>query len=582
VSSPDRSRSAATALERALGNPLDDHRAGSFANAVAADREDRFPEQLYRLMFEWGFAEHLVPAELGGKLASVEGCFALSRVLSRRDLTAAISIGASTLASIPVWLRGTAAQKEQVARILRRGDSLAFALSERDHGADVAATEVTARRTGAGDWRIDGTKWPINNAGNAAGMAVTARTGTGMRGLTLFFLESEATESERWARLPKIRTHGVRGSRLGGIQLTDLPVSADAVVGNRGEGLEIILKTLQISRVLVASLALGALDTCLSATLSFARARRLYRAPIVDLQPVVRRLTDAYADLLIGETVALMACRAAHVCPGQLPLMSACVKYLVPQTANDSIESLSVVLGARSYLAEDHWHGIFDKMRRDCSVTSLFDGSSPVNLSSIASQLPALVRARRAGAVTEPAPSLFARDTPDLPWIEEAQLDLATDVDAVHGGVAAARRAIQRGDALTAHRTALLAVLQDLESEADRLDAEVDHHLADTDWRRSGAAYDLAARYSHLHAAGACAWKWLSWRNDSQDEFMWSGAWLLLCLRRLATRIGAEPAPLDAVEEAALGRLHDTFDPQRMFSDVDLDQPLATTQREVM
>lgn len=572
---PDRSWSAAAELEQALGNPLDDHRAGSFLTAVTADRQDQFPERLCRFVFEWGLAEHLLPAELGGRLTSIEGCFALSRVLSRRDLTAAISIGASTLASIPVWLRGTAAQKEQVARILRGGDSLAFALSEREHGADVAATEVTAQATGAGDWRIDGTKWPINNAGNAAGLTITARTGGGMRGLTLFFLESVGADPERWTPLPKIRTHGVRGSRFGGVQLTDLLTSADAVIGHRGEGLEIILRTLQISRVLVASLALGALDTCLRATVSFARARRLYGEPISELEPVVRRLTDAYADLLIGETVALAACRAAHVCPGQLPLMSACVKYLVPQTANDSIESLSVVLGARSYLAEDHWHGIFDKMRRDCAVTSLFDGSSPINLSSIVSQLPALVHARRTGAVADPPPSLFARETPEIHWIEQAQLDLATDFDAVHGGVAAARRVIQRDDPRTEHRTALVALLEIFGSEADRLDAEIDHQLTDPDWRRSGAAYDLAARYSHLHAAGACARKWLAWR-DSQDEFMASGAWLLLCLRRLATRIGVEPAPLDAVDEAALTRLNHTFDEQRPFSDVDLDQPLLT------
>jgi alkylation response protein AidB-like acyl-CoA dehydrogenase len=577
VASPDRSRSAAAELERALGNPLDDHRAGSFLNAVSADREDRFPEGLCRFVFDWGLAEYLLPVDLGGRLESVEDCFALSRVLSRRDLTAAISIGASTLASIPVWLRGTTTQKEQVARLLRGGGSLAFALSERDHGADVAATEVTARRTGTGDWRIDGTKWPINNARNAAGMTVAARTGPGVRGLTLFFLESSCADPARWTPLPKVRTHGVRGSQFGGIQLTDLPAGPETVVGNRGEGLEIILRTLQISRVLVGSLALGALDTCLRATLAFARTRRLYGEPISELQPVVRRLVDAYADLLIGETLAVTACRAAHLCPGQLPLMSACVKYLVPQTANDSIESLSVVLGARSYLAEDHWHGIFDKMRRDCAVTSLFDGSSPVNLGSIVSQLPALVRARRTGAVPDAPPSLFAREAPGLPWIEEEQLDLATDFDAVLGGVAAARRVVLWDDTLTEHRAALLHLLGLFGREADRLDAEVDHRAADADWRRSGAAYDLAARYAHLHAAGACASRWLASRDGSPDGPMASGAWLLLCLRRLATRIGAEPAPLDEVDEAALARLNRLFDQQRPFSDLDLDHPLLTT-----
>jgi alkylation response protein AidB-like acyl-CoA dehydrogenase len=576
VSSPERSWSAALELERALGDPLDDKLPGSFLTAVNADRESRFPEDLCQVVLEWGFAEHLIPAEVGGKLQSIEGCFALSRALSRRDLTAAISFGASTLASIPVWLRGTTAQKEQVAKTLRGGSSLAFALSERDHGADVAATEVVARETGAGDWRVAGTKWLINNAGNAAGMTITARTGEGVRGLTMFFLENSAAGPSRWTPLPKIRTHGVRGSALGGIELTDFSASGDALVGKRGQGLEIVLKTLQITRVLVASLALGGLDTCLGATLAFARTRRLYGEPIIELEPVMRRLVDAYTDLLIGETVAVAACRAAHLCPDQLPLMSACVKYLVPQFANDSIESLSVVLGARSYLTGEHWHGIFDKMRRDCAVTSLFDGSVPVNLSSIVNQLPALVHARRTEAVKSPSPLLFSRNTPELRWLNEAEFELGTDYDSVHGTMAAARQMIQGEAALGEHRVALLELLQLFGRESERLDIEVEYASRDIDWRRSGAAYDLAARYCHLHAAGACCGKWLCWRRERCDEFIRSGGWLLLCLRRLAARIGVESPPFDAVDQAALDRLNLAFDQERQFSDTDLAGPFTT------
>jgi alkylation response protein AidB-like acyl-CoA dehydrogenase len=565
----DRSLFAAVSLERALGDPLDESRPGSFHAAVEADRGHAFPHDLCAAAFDWGIAEHLIPDGLGGRLRSLEEIFALSRVLSRRDLTATIAIGANMLAAVPVWLRGTTEQQIAVADLLRARAFLSFALSERAHGADLTAGEVSARPVANGSWQIDGTKWLINNAGHASAALVTTRTGEGFRGLTLFFLTRGRAVEEQWSALPKIRTHGLRGSAFAGIAFSDLPAQDTEMIGKAGQGLEVLLETLQITRILVGSFALGGLDTCLRSTVEFARSRRLYGAAIAELEPVARRLVDAYAELLIGETLALGACRAAHLCPGHLPLMSACVKYLVPQMATDSIESLSVVLGARSYLAGEHWHGIVEKMRRDCAVTTLFEGSSPVNLNAIADQLPSLARARAAGIVVDLPTALFSRSSPTLTWPAADDLDLATDVDAVLDGIAAAHGAILREGETggVRQRRALLELLEWFLAEIRQVDADVVRNAYDAEWRCSGAAYDLASRYSHLHAAGACAWKWLRWRADAVDAFITSGTWLVLCLRRLAVRMGKAPTDFDDVDQAALARLERLCDEQLMISD---------------
>lgn len=562
---------AARSLDRALGDPLDARRPGSFSSSVEADRHNRFPRQLVAAALEWGLAEYMVPEPAGGRLRSLEECFALSRVLSRRDLTATIALGANLLASLPVWLRGTDEQKRAVAGLLRRRRFLSFALSEREHGADVAAGGVVARKVEDG-WRIDGEKWLINNAGHASAATVAARTGEGFRGLTLFLLQRAAAAGDQWSMLPRIETHGLRGSALGGIAFSGFPAADADVVGRTGGGLEILLETLQITRMLVASFALGGLDTCLRAALEFARSRRLYGASIDQMEPVARRLVDAYADLLIGETVAHAACRAAHAAPGQLPLMSACVKYLVPQMACDGIESLAVVLGARSYLAEEHWHGIFEKMRRDVAVTPLFDGSSPVNLGAIVDQLPALAAARAAEEVKEVDPALFSPEAPALPWVDAEALDLATDSDTVHRGIAAALEVV-RGEAdHIPHHHCLQELLEWCQAETRRVDAEVERHAGDVDWRRSGAAYDLAAHYSRLHAAGACAWKWTQWRAEAGEDFFASGAWLVLCLRRLSGDMGSERV-FDDVDQSALSRLQGAFDQESLFSDFEISLP---------
>ncbi|MGH9380613.1 MAG: alpha/beta fold hydrolase [Thermoanaerobaculia bacterium] len=563
---------AARSLERKLGDPLDDRRPGCFLRSVEADSSNRFPRELVDAALEWGLAEYLIPAEVGGRLHSLEVCFALSRVLSRRDLTAAIALGVNLLAALPVWLHGTDEQKRVVANLMRRHRFLSFALSEREHGADVVAGGVTAHKAEHG-WRIDGEKWLINNAGHASAAIVTARTGQGIRGLTLFLLQRAAAAGDQWSMLPRIETHGLRGSAFGGIRFSGFPAENADVVGRPGDGLPTLLKTLQITRVLVASFALGGLDTCLRAALAFARSRRLEGSVVDQMEPVARRLVDAYADLAVGETLALAACRAAHLAPAQLPLMSACVKFLVPQLATDGIESLALVLGAHSYLAGEHWHGIFDKMRRDCAVTPLFDGSSPVNLGAIVDQLAALAAARAAQEVADVDPELFRRQAPGLPWVDEEALDFATDSDAVHRGIAAAREAVRNDGDRVVYRRQLLDLLAGLLAESRRLDREVQRHAQDAEWRRSGAAYDLAARYSRLHAAGACAWKWLTWRDGTGEDFFASGAWLVLCLRRLAGGMGSAAEAFDDVDRAALLRLQQAGDQGLLFSDFEIPVP---------
>jgi len=288
----NRPLAAAAAFEQALGDPLDEGRPGSFLASVHADGMGRFPRELCEEAFAWGLSEHLIPEACGGRLRSVEECFALSRVLSRRDLTATIAIGANLLASIPVWLRGTSEQRRTVAGLLRAGDFLAFALSEGEHGADILAGEVVARR-GSDGWSIDGSKWLINNAGHASGATVTTRTGSGIRGLTLFLLSRSAADGRQWSPLPKISTHGLRGSAFGGLAFSGVAAQDTDVIGRPGQGLEILLHTLQVSRVLVASFALGGLDTCLGAAVSFARDRRLYGSAMIELEPVARKLVDA-------------------------------------------------------------------------------------------------------------------------------------------------------------------------------------------------------------------------------------------------------------------------------------------------
>ncbi|GIH95963.1 acyl-CoA dehydrogenase family protein [Planobispora siamensis] len=521
----------AAQLDRALGDPMDERSPASFHAAVATDREGRFPQHLRDAAFSWGLAEYLTPAASGGRLRSLDDCLALFRVLARRDLTAASVIAAGFLAGLPVWQCGTPAQRRAVAALLRRHELLGLTMGEAEHGVDIMADTRFETLAGAGHaWRLSGRTTLAGHDGHAAGTTLLARTGAGV---TAFLLLREADRGGHWRSDPAYETHGLRGSALGRLTLSDFPAGPAEMVGPPGQGLETTARTLPVARLTVAGLALGGLDTCLRAVVAFARSRRLYGAPILELEPVAVRLTDVYADLLIGEALCHGLCRAARTDPHRFPALSARAGDLVPELAGDGVESLAIVLGARAYCATEHWHGIVEKMRRDVAVVTALTDSGDLAPAAPPDELP---------------PDPFVPVPPELAWLGEPAADGSGDGD---GDPLARARALIRQEGLPGpYAPRLLELL-------DRLTGIASHGGT------SPSPGDALA-----DAAAACASAWLYGRR--RDDFHATGAWLLLCLRRIAVRLG-ESQPADAgLRRQAVDRIGLAHDERRLFSDIEV------------
>ena len=151
------------ALESQLGDPNNPDNPLSFAYSQKIDETEQFPEEAIRWLYESQLARHYVPEELGGSFRSFSELGEVIRVLSRRDASSAVTF--STLFwSFLTWTGGTDEQKRWLADyMMKRHGAMCLAYSERDHGADLAASDTVARRTADG-FEITGEKWPINRA----------------------------------------------------------------------------------------------------------------------------------------------------------------------------------------------------------------------------------------------------------------------------------------------------------------------------------------------------------------------------------------------------------------------------------
>lgn len=382
---------SAADFEASLGSPFEARNPFSFTNILRWDESDEFPATAVDLLMKLGFNTMIIPQSAGGPLKSYDEMLEIVKGIGRRDMTTLIAVGKNFLGSLPIFLFGAEAQREQAAQILKQKEFISLAITERGNGSDLLSSQVKAEKTNKG-WKLTGEKWLVNNIADCRSAVVLARTREkgGPLGFSLF-ISTLMPRPRDVGFGQKILTHGVRGMRMNSVQFQGAEVASDALLGKESEGFQQTLKIFQVSRGMAAGLVLGGVDTALRLVTEFCLRRQLYGHPISDLEVVKERLAKSYVQYLVMEIVARFAARAITALPEELSIISAFAKAFVPQQAESVIEDLAVTFGARSYLRETWYGGIFQKLRRDIPLVSLFDGSSQVNLYVMANQLPQLL-----------------------------------------------------------------------------------------------------------------------------------------------------------------------------------------------
>ncbi|MQS35901.1 acyl-CoA dehydrogenase [Streptomyces katsurahamanus] len=532
-------------LELLLGDPEDPGGVFSHARCLELDESEEFPADICRALEEWGLQEFYIPVEHGGRLTDYETVMQVMRVVARRDLTVAIGHGKTYLGGVCVWVCGDTGQARRLAADIRAGVPVSLALTERAHGSDLLAGDVLGEPDGSGGWRLTGEKWLINNATRGSVLSVLTRTAAdgGPRGFTVLLVDKRTlTAGDDYRCLDKIRTHGIRGADISGIAFDGAPVAADAAVGPEGGGVETVLKALQLTRTMCASLSLGAADHALRIALDFAERRELYGRRLVDLPQARHALACAAADALAGEALATVAARSVHTATDELSVTAAVTKYLVPSGTEAVIGELTRLLGARAFLKDVHARGMFQKVDRDHRIVGLFDGNTLVNLNSLVNQFRSLVRGwqRRTGD-TAGARAAFELSGP-LPRLDPGRLSLVARRGS--GIMATLPESVEALRTEAAGRPELKGAL----GAAERLLTVTDMVHRTMEAYRTvvsdvpPAAFEAARRYSLCLAGAACLGLWAhNHRAGSAGRTagLWQdGVWLWPVLDRLLVRLG--------------------------------------------
>lgn len=312
------------------------------------------PDSLLEAMRDMGVFGLSIPEQYGGS-APDDREDALTMIVVTEALSEASLAAAGSLITRPEILSralisgGTEAQKQHWLPRLAQGDPFcAIAITEPDHGSDVAGLTLRGTRC-EGGWLLNGAKTWCTFAGKAGVLMVVTRTNPdkslGHRGLSLLLAEKPSHDGHHFVyeqpqggRLSgrSIPTIGYRGMHSFDLSFEDYFVPDANVIGGEeglGKGFYHTMAGMTGGRMQTAGRASGVMRAALLAGLRYAGERKVFGAPLLDypltgaklvkmaarysasryLTYSVGRLLEQGQGRMEASLVKLFACRSAEL-----------------------------------------------------------------------------------------------------------------------------------------------------------------------------------------------------------------------------------------------------------------------------
>ena len=273
-----------------------------------------------------------------------------------------------------------------------------FALTEQTGGTG-ADVHTTAVKDAEGNYILNGEKWLFSHtdvAQFAYVIAVTDPDKEGDERLSAFFVPMDA-EGFELVDMPHMM--GCRGAGHAGFKMTDVKLEPKYLLGKEGQGMEVAMHSLAISRVHIADSNLGMCQRMLEMSLARARDRVTFGKTINTRQAIKMKLAD-----MATATHALRCMiidfaedydRDPHN-PYIAEKAAMCKLFSIEAVKKVSDEMLEI-FGGDGYF-EDSPYGPTERLYRDCRALWLEEGSPTIQRITIARELE-----RHDGVVEYPA-----------------------------------------------------------------------------------------------------------------------------------------------------------------------------------
>ena len=342
--------------------------------AQEVDEEERFPKETVEKMAKMGLMGIIVPKQYGGCGGDYHMYISAVEEISKHCGTTGVILSAHTsLCAAPILEYGTEDQKMKYLPDLASGRKIgAFGLTEPNAGTD-ASNQQTVAVEKEDHYLLNGSKIFITNAGYASTYIIIAVTGKGPKGpeMSAFIVESAF---EGFSVGKKEKKMGIRGSSTCELIFDNVKVPKENLLGKRGDGFKIAMKTLDGGRIGIAAQALGIAEGALETTVAYVKSRKQFNRPISAFQNTQFQLADMATKVAAAKGLVYTAVNAKQ---NKLPTLSVCAaqaKLFAAETAMEVTTKAVQLHGGYGYTREYP----VERMMRDAKITEIYEGTSEV------------------------------------------------------------------------------------------------------------------------------------------------------------------------------------------------------------
>jgi butyryl-CoA dehydrogenase len=234
---------------------------------------------------------------------------------------------------------------------------------------------------------LTGRKVWVANAEAADLAIVFAATQPGLRGrgIGAFLVPMDSAGVTRTAAADSL---GVRGLGCMDLELRDVRVDPDALLGSRGDGFRIALWALDRGRVAIAAQALGAGEAALAEAVEHARNHSAFGQPIGNYEAIQWMIADMATEL---EAARMLTMRAADGVDREREMgrgrsttpQAAMAKLFASEAAHRAADKAMQILASKGYRRGS----VVERLFRDVRATEIYQGTSEVQRMVIAEHL---------------------------------------------------------------------------------------------------------------------------------------------------------------------------------------------------
>lgn len=276
--------------------------------AEEIDEQERFPTAVYKKAGENGLIGSTIPAEYGGGGADLLTNALIKEEFCRIAAGFGMSVNmCTTNFCYFISKYGTEDQKVRYIPPVIQGDAVtAFCLTEPGAGSDALSLKTSYGRE-SNTYVLNGSKTFITNAPIAQYFLVVTRKHStkGAKGGTLFILERGMKGLSTGRPFKKM---GMRCSPTGEVFLDNVRVTGDQILGEEGQGFQIMFEALDEERVLGASTSIGIAQACVETAVRYSKERIQFGKPIASFQLVQNMLAEMATRLEIVRQYTYTLC----------------------------------------------------------------------------------------------------------------------------------------------------------------------------------------------------------------------------------------------------------------------------------